>query len=217
MAVLDIPVGHAIDTSLASGLVTRLCHDLSGPLLAVLSALDMAVEGAVPANPDDPLAVAAESARHLSARLSLLRAAWGVDPGPLDAIRIMELAMGLPNRARFTVDLAGMGSAAIGGDVGQILLNMLLLATTALPKGGTLTLQRTGAAVVLRVEGPQAAWNEDLAGILAAPDATSPTPFNALPVLLGLLATHAGARIDVTPPVTSAGVVSATLRLSRPV
>ena len=206
--------GATMATVLASGLAMRLCHDLSGPLVAVLSALEMAAEEAPPAEPDAPLAVAGACARHLAARLALLRAAWGMDTGTLDATRIGDLAEGLPNRGRISLDLGGMGNGTLDGLTGRIVLNMLLLAAAGLPKGGTIALGWEGRGFMARIQGPKVIWPEGLAGMLADPEASEPSPHNALPVLLGRLVLQGGLRVGVVPPTGAAGTVSAALRLS---
>lgn len=207
-------IGGTMAKALANGLATRLCHDLSGPLLAVLGALELAVEEAPPADQDAPLAVAGEYARQLAARLALLRAAWGVETGLLDAARIDELAAGLPNRERISLDLSGMGDGTLDGLTGRIVLNMLLLAAAGLPKGGGIAPGWAGRGLVARIQGPRVIWPEGLAGMLADPEASEPSPRNALPVLLGRLARLGGMRIDVVPPTGTAGAVSGALRLS---
>lgn len=183
---------------LAAGLVTRLCHDLAGPLVGVLAALELAAEAtAGGAAEDDPLAVAMDSARHLAARLALLRAAWGQDPGPLDGAGLRALADGLPNRARLSLDMDGMGPEPVSGPVGQLLLNMVLLAAMSLPKGGGIALGRDGAAFSARIAGPNAAWPGGLQARLLAPDMVEPAARAVVPVLLGLLARQSGARLGL--------------------
>lgn len=181
---------------MARSLATRLCHDLAGPLVGVMAALDMAM----PAPPggagdDEPLLVASESARHLSARLGLLRAAWGDIPGPMDAPSIAALADGLPNRARLELDIGGLGAEPVTGAVGQILVNMLLLAAASLPKGGVIAMARDGDELAVRIAGTMAAWPAGLNAMLLSPEDAEPTPRSALPILLGLLARQAGMRV----------------------
>lgn len=200
---------------LAKNLATRLCHDLAGPLVAVLASLELAME-APPGRggEDDLLATARDGARDLSARLGLLRAAWGVEPGPLDASAIGTLAEGLANRARLTLGLEGMGAAVLPGAVGQVVLNMLLLAAASLPRGGTIALAHDGAMIAARIAGPSAAWPAGLSGILLAPEATEPTPRAVLPILLGLLARRCDARLALAMPSGLAGAMPAPLLLT---
>lgn len=205
------------DVPFASNLVTRLCHDISGPLVAILAALELATEAAPRETADDdPLAVATDCARHLSARLTLLRAAWGMTPGPLDRAALRDLADGLPNRARLTLDLDGLGDAVVSGPAGQLLLNMLLLAGAALPKGGGIALARQGADIAAHVSGPAAAWPDGLRAALLAPDSVAPDPRTILPLLLGLQAQRIGALARLAPPHGIAGCPPGPLLLTIP-
>lgn len=200
---------------IATSLVARLCHDLAGPLAAVLAGLEMAAEdGPRAGGADDPLAVAADSTRQLSGRLALLRAAWGVEPGPLGRIAIATLADGLANRGRLALDLDGLGDEPVPGAVGQVLLNMLLLAGVALPKGGRITLARDGDLFAARIAGPVAAWPAGMTAILLAPEETEPTPRTALPIMLGLLARKAGMRVSLPLASGIVGAAAAPLLLS---
>ena len=66
---------------LAELLCARLCHDLSGPLGALIGIIEIAREE----QPDsETLALAEETAVELGQRLKLLRAAWGQDSEALD-------------------------------------------------------------------------------------------------------------------------------------
>jgi histidine phosphotransferase ChpT len=74
---------------LAELLCVRLCHDLSGPMGALIGVLDMAREE----HPgSDTLALAEETATELAQRLKLLRAAWGREADDLDIGRLQEFA-----------------------------------------------------------------------------------------------------------------------------
>ena len=74
---------------LAELLCARLCHDLSGPLGALIGVLEIAREE----QPDsETLALAEDTAVELAQRLKLLRAAWGQDGDDLDVARLRGFA-----------------------------------------------------------------------------------------------------------------------------
>ena len=78
--------------AMAEVLCARLCHDLSGPLGALINVIGVAREE-LPAN--DTVAFAEEAANELAQRLRLLRAAWGYDGEELDLARLRALTEGL--------------------------------------------------------------------------------------------------------------------------
>lgn len=157
---------------LAMLLAARLCHDLSGPLLGLSGALELAQEGDPTMGEDSsPLAIASTATSQAVARLRLLRAAWATDPAPLDPASLTRLAEGLVNRHRIRLNLDRMAAAALPPGPGQVLLNLLLTAARALPSGGEISVISTPEQdLLLRVGGPGAAWPPLLIRALAAPE-----------------------------------------------
>jgi histidine phosphotransferase ChpT len=181
-------------THLAESLCARLCHDLSGPLGTVTGALELAAED--PDSAVDSLHLAREAAVQMVLRLRLSRAAWAGDCGPLDAAGLAELAMGLPSRVLIEVRaLTGRFSP----EVARVLVNMLLLAVDALPRGGTVSLSGTPESeVVLMVSGAHAAWPPWLPSALTNPlDAPLDEPRAVQAPLAALLAQAAGLRLSL--------------------
>ena len=149
---------------LAGALCARVCHDLAGTLGALSGMLDM-----VAAAPDpEALALAQACAHELSARLRLLRAAWGSEAEVEDYAALLP---GLPGAERLSIDLTGL--AVLDGDrVRQLGASLLLVAAAALPRGGHVWLSGGGRRLALRIEGRQAAWPDGLdGGAQPAPDA----------------------------------------------
>ena len=110
--------GMSDSLRLAELLCARLCHDLSGPLGALIGVLEIAREE----QPDsETLALAEETAVELTQRLKLLRAAWGQDGddtgrGPASRLRRrpVEQPAGAagPGRAGARRDIPAAGGAA---------------------------------------------------------------------------------------------------------
>jgi len=123
---------------LAELLCARLCHDLSGPLGALIGVLEVARDE----QPDsETLALAEDTAVELAQRLKLLRAAWGHDSDDLDVARLRGFADCLSSSRRVRLDLAGLESDAVfAPPVGRIVLNLVLLAAESLPGGGIVAL-----------------------------------------------------------------------------
>ena len=145
---------------LAGMVCARVCHDLAGTLGALAGTLDMVAESPDP----EALALAQDCARELSARLRLLRAAWGADTEVGD---LAALLPGLPNVAKLDVNLQ---TDVLADDATrQLAACLLLVAASALPLGGSIWLAGSGAALSLRVEGRRAAWPAGLLDAAQAP------------------------------------------------
>lgn len=182
---------------LADALCARLCHDLSSPLGTLMGALEMVAED--PSAAEDAIPIASETAAAMVARLRLLRAAWAGDCGPLTVAQIAELASGLPTRIR--VDLAALHDGPFDGPMSRAVLNLLLLGTEALPRGGVLALATTARGdIVATVEGKGSAWPPGLAEALADPGAAPlDNPRAVQPPVAAMLAHAAGARLSLMP------------------
>jgi len=154
--------------ALAEAMASRLAHDVSGSLQALLAAIDLlaAEDAGVRA---EATALAAEAVRRLRARLSLLRAAWGRQGPPLgleEVVRAVAEGVGPPAVA---VDLARLaaGAWAVEG-YDRVLLNALLVAAESLPRGGTiLCAGDTGGEIALGILGDGAGWLPGLAAVVA--------------------------------------------------
>jgi histidine phosphotransferase ChpT len=138
--------------TLASVLCARICHDLAGSLGALSGMLDILAEQ--PGPEPETLDIARACARELSDRLRLLRAAWGAES---EAGDLAALLPGLPGAARLRVDLSRLATADCLATT-RLCASLLLLAASALPRGGAIVLAGTPRHLSLRIEGPRAAW-----------------------------------------------------------
>lgn len=188
---------------LAELLCARLCHDLAGPLGALIGIIEIAREE----HPDsESIALAEQTAVELGQRLKLLRAAWGRDSEALDRAGLAGLVTGLPNR-RVEVDLRGLGETNGVFPPGQarLVLNLLLLASESLPGGGIVALSGSPAGnLLVTLSGPRAAWPRGLAGHLigdttALGDAVA-DPRSVQGPLTALLARGLGYRLSMLMP-----------------
>jgi histidine phosphotransferase ChpT len=151
---------------LAELLTARLCHDLSGALGTVVGALEMADED--PSMAADALPVAGDASRQLSARLRLLRAAWGDGMGGMHTPELVSLLQGIPHGRKLRINTAALEpNVAFAASGARLLLNVMMLAAESLPRGGQLTLAGSPAGkVLLTIEGPGAAWPAGFAGYI---------------------------------------------------
>jgi histidine phosphotransferase ChpT len=193
---------------LAELLCARLCHDLSGPLGALIGILEIAREE----QPDsETLALAEDTAVELGQRLKLLRAAWGQDADDLDAARLRGFAECLSSSRRVRLDLAGLQPDEVfSPPAARIILNLVLLAAESLPGGGIVALSGSPTgSILVTISGPRAAWPAGIATWLndetAAYEAMMADPRRLQAPLTALLARGHGFRLSLLMPVGPVG------------
>ncbi len=185
----------------------RLCHDLSGLVGTVGGAMELLSDA--PSDLPEELALAADAARELTARLRLYRAAWAGGEGALSLPSLLSLADGLPHARQIAieVDLAPP-DATLPHTVARLLLNLLLLAGECLPKGGRILLAGAPDDLFLRVLGPNAAWPSGFAACIADSDAAiaALTTARRVQMPLSALIAHAhGPRLSMLMGPAAAG------------
>ena len=144
-------------TDLASLLCSRVCHDIISPVGAINNGLELLDEGGAD---EDAMKLIRASAVNASARLQFARIAFGaagsagmqIDTGDAQAVAIAFLANEKP-------DLEWTGARALlPKNQVKLLLNLLLVANAAIPRGGRLrvALEAEGSnpAFTIAAEGP---------------------------------------------------------------
>ena len=208
--------GMSDSLRLAELLCARLCHDLSGPLGALVGILEIAREEQ-PAG--ETLALADETANELVQRLRLLRAAWGQDSDDMDVARLRGFAECLSSSRRVLLDLAGLEpGATFPPPAARVVLNLLLLAAESLPGGGVVALSGSPAhSILMTISGPRAAWPAGLAIWLndeaAAWEAMLADPRRLQGPLAALLAHGLGLRLSMLMPAGPMGDAEVLLPL----
>jgi histidine phosphotransferase ChpT len=135
----------------------RLCHDIGGLIGTVGNAVEMVAEDAD--RDDEVLAFASSAAKALTQRLKLMRAAWGPDPNSFAMSALLGLVVPPLEIRRIGVDAGTMSPDSIfPGPTGRVLLNLIVLASDFLPKGGTIFLMGEPSDLLIRIVGPDAAW-----------------------------------------------------------
>lgn len=182
-------------------LCSRLCHDLLSPVGAMANGVELLADEQDETARAQVMELLAESARASASKLKFFRLAFGAAGGfgdVVDSRDVEAAARGLYGRERriefdWLVDTPTLGKAAV-----KALLNLIMLAGDALPRGGHLTAgaETHGAAteLVVRAEGPRLtldpALSEALAG-RAPSDGLNPRVAGAWLVHL-LAAEHGG-------------------------
>lgn len=170
------------DVKLAQLLCSRLCHDLVGPIGAVNAGLELMEEEV--GDLGDAGRLARKSASQVTRRLAFFRIAFGFGGGaaiPIDLGEVRDLALGL--LAEGTVGLDWPAAPAKGTPVpataGKCLLNLLLVAVDALPRGGRIAVRLArlpeGVGVAITASGTGAQLRSDLRTAL-----TPATPLDAV-------------------------------------
>lgn len=191
---------------LAELLAARLCHDLSGPLGTLMSALELATEDVAEAT--EALALANEVSVTMGKRLRLLRAAWGTTTPSMGATELRAMAEGMQRGRRLQLDFDALDpTRSFTPPAARVMLNVLLLAMESLPSGGMVGLAGDPCGdVVVTIAGPRAAWPPRLAGFLADESQAWQALHNGedidvsrglLPLVTALLAHTAGLRLSL--------------------
>lgn len=206
------------DLTVASLLVSRLCHDLAAPAGAVNNGLEL-LRDEMPDNYDTATMELLEfSGRETLSRLQFFRFTFGAAGGIGVEIPISEAKTAADNF--FDGRKVGLNwPSDTSGDLPQpiikMLLNLILLASEALPRGGEVGIDIRPQAIGVTGNGEGAALSaerrEALAGTIADEgiDARLVQAFYA-----GALARAAGATLDIDGDGSS--VLTVTAQLANP-
>jgi len=137
---------------LAALLCSRVCHDVISPVGAIVNALEV-LEEDDPSMRDFALELIKKSARNASARLQFARLAFGAAGSAgamIDLGDAGNVANGFLNDEKLSLDWEAPRALLPKNQV-KLLLNLLMLAAQAVPRGGKLVSRAT-------VEGEQGSY-----------------------------------------------------------
>ncbi len=161
-------------SGLAALLCARICHDLVSPVGALGTGLELLDDESNADMHEDAMELIKTSSRQASAKLKFLRLAFGAGgsaPGVIAAQEIKSLAgdMFADGKAQLSWELTGDG---LEKGHARLLLNLIMLAVQAIPRGGDVTIKQAGSDLVLTATGPKARLDETVEKTLAgkAPD-----------------------------------------------
>jgi len=167
------PQGPMSEIEFAALLVSRVCHDLVGPLGAVVNGMEVLEDERDADMRADAIRLVTSSAEQALARIQFMRIAFGAAGSAgaeLDLSEIGRLITGLLAGGKTRLDW-NVGATYWGKDWAKLIMNATLLAADCLPRGGTVTV-RIGAdpsvpSFHIRGEGTHIRVAEDLQRLLA--------------------------------------------------
>lgn len=188
----------------ASLLCSRLCHDLLSPVGAINNGLELLADEHDPDMRARCMELLNDSARASANKLKFFRLAFGAAGGFADQVDVREA------KAAIEGLIGPDGRTALGWMVSQptlskpaikVLLNLSLIASDALVRGGQLDIAAEGGEIVIRAAGPRMVLDSELRTALAgatAPDAL--TPRAAVAWLVHNLIKDSGATFQLSEP-----------------
>jgi histidine phosphotransferase ChpT len=158
----------------AALMVSRVCHDLVGPLGAVVNGMEVLEDERDPGMRADAIKLVTMSADQALARIQFMRIAFGAAGSAgaeLDLGEIGRLTSGLLQGGK--VQLAWNAQRLYWPkDWAKLLMNATLLAADCLPRGGVVTVETSSDALapsfLIRAQGASARVTDEVAQALAA-------------------------------------------------
>jgi len=170
---MSSPVAKLTPTSLAALLCARICHDLISPVGALGTAIEILDDDTSDMH-DDAMELVRSSSRQAGGKLRFLRLALGAGgsaPGIIALDEIKSLVDGMYGEGKASLHWE-TETDGITKNSARVLLNLVMLAVQAIPRGGDLkiSIAETDDATALTLEatGPKsrldAAIKKTLAG-----------------------------------------------------
>ena len=199
------PVTKLTAAKLSALLCARICHDLVSPVGALSAALEVLDDDGNVDMHDDAIELIKLSGRQASAKLQFLRLAFGAGgsaPGIIPTAELQKLANDVfdteKTKLNWNLETDGLGKPAA-----RTLLNLVMLSTQAIPRGGNVEITASQSGTAAKVEvvcnGSKARLNETITKTLAggAPedgfDGRSIQPFYT-----GMIAREAGGAVSAS-------------------
>ena len=208
------PIIGALD--LAALLCSRLCHDLISPVGAIVNGIEVMEEDKNEETKAFALELIKKSAIQASAKLQFCRLAFGAAGSAgaqIDLGDAEKAARGLIEDGKTTMAW-NLPRALLAKNRVKLLLNMVLIATGCIPRGGTLTIDPVPgddgvAGFVLTASGLNAKLNPTTAELLTGDSAHAVDAHAIQPLYTGILARDCGLVLSMTG---DASVVTLTAR-----
>jgi histidine phosphotransferase ChpT len=187
-------------------LVSRVCHDLVGPLGAVVNGLEVLEDERDAAMRADALKIVTESAEQALARLQFMRIAFGAAGSAgaeLDLGEVGRLVTGLVAGTKTQIHW-NAANVHWPKDWAKLLMNATVIAADCLPRGGVVTVETSAdpTAPSFRIEatGTNARVLEEVEKAVRGEDNSGPLDARGIqPFLAHKLARGINAGLTLTP------------------
>ncbi len=196
--VKDVPNLSALD--LAALLCSRVCHDLISPVGAIVNWLEVLEEDKDEETRTFALDLIKKSARQASAKLQFCRLAFGAAGSAGAQIELGDaerVSRGLIEDGKTTIAW-NLPRELVAKNRAKLLLNMLLVAAGAIPRGGALTVDALGNGFRITAIGLNARLPPATAELLAGGPSQSVDAHAIQPVYAGILARDCGLTLTAT-------------------
>lgn len=206
--------------TLAELLCARVCHDLSGPVGAAAAGAEL-FEDLGDALDGETVSLVATSAAAAAARLKFFRSALGPAASlaqPAATLReLVEIYLGTLASAASPGGIVldwRIAAPSLDGDAARLLLNLILLAKDALPRGGRIAVELTEDGPAVTASGEPASATDEARAVLV--EGAEPNgPRGAQAYFTRLLAERMNGQVEMT--ISLSGLTFATgRRLSPP-
>jgi histidine phosphotransferase ChpT len=196
----DLMASVTLDSlDLAALLCSRVCHDVISPVGAIVNGLEVLEDENEASMREFALDLIRKSARQASARLQFARLAFGAAGSAGASIDLGDAEQ--VTKGMFTDDKVALSwegpRALLPKNKVKLLLNLVVLATNAIPRGGAIAVKIAGDAAAaeftLTAKGPNARIPAHVEGLLAGtPESGSVDAHAIQPFYTGLIAQAAG-------------------------
>ena len=140
--------------NLAALLCARICHDLVSPVGALTAALEVFDDDDNLDMRDDAMELIKLSAGQASAKLQFLRLAFGAGgsaPGIIGTEELKTLTMGVYGDGKAAIDWQ-VETDGLDKPAARILLNLVMLAAMAVPRGGDIVITAESGSAATEVK-----------------------------------------------------------------
>jgi histidine phosphotransferase ChpT len=183
---------------LAALLCSRVCHDLISPVGAIINGLEVMEEDKDEETKTFALDLIKRSAGQASAKLQFCRLAFGAagSAGAQIELGDAEKAVrGLFEDGKTTI-VWQLARELVAKNRAKLLLNMLLVAAGAIPRGGTLNVEAVDGGYRVNASGQNARLAPAVADLLAGSPAQAVDAHTIQPLYTGILARDCGLRVS---------------------
>jgi histidine phosphotransferase ChpT len=185
---------------LAALLCSRVCHDLISPVGAIINGLEVIEEDKDEETKTFALELIKKSVRQASAKLQFCRLAFGAAGSAAAQIELGDAekaARGLLEDGKTTI-VWNLPRELVAKNRAKLLLNMLMVAGGAIPRGGTLNVEAADAGYRVTASGLNARLAPATADLLAGSPAQAVSAHAIQPLYTGILARDCGLTVSAT-------------------